>query len=108
MSQLAVHARFVATSGRGPELRDAVEAMAQAAAEEPGTLVYAVHRDRDQPDAVVMYELYASDEALDAHGSTDAARRFGEVLGDLLAEEPGVWFSRPWQVKGIPAAEPIG
>lgn len=100
-SLLAVHARFTAISGRGPDLLAAVDEMAETAHREPGTLVYAAHRDRDRPDAVVMYELYRSDEAFEDHGASETARRFGTVLDDLLAHEPEVWFSRPVRVHGI-------
>lgn len=103
MPQVAVHARFVAQKGRGHALLTAVERMLATAWDEEGTLVYAVHVDRDDPDAVVMYELYDSDEALDVHGASDAAVRFGTVLDDLLREEVVAWFSRPYAAKGLPA-----
>lgn len=98
---LAVHARFTAHPGRGDELQAACEAMFPTAEDESGTLIYAMHRDRDEPDAVVMYELYTSDEAFAVHGRSPAARQLGEQLGDLLAREPEVWFSRPVRAKGI-------
>lgn len=98
---LALHARFTAHQGRGDDLLAAVEEMFPTAADEAGTLVYAAHRDRDDGDAVIMYELYADDDAFDRHGKSAAARRFGEVLGDLLAREPEVWFSRPVRAIGL-------
>ncbi|GGI04547.1 putative quinol monooxygenase [Egicoccus halophilus] len=104
MPPLAVHARFTAHPGSGDELAAAVDEMSDAAEQEAGTLVYAAHRDRDEPDAVVMYELYADDDALDVHGATEAAARFGSRLDGLLAREPEVWFSRPTRTKGLPAA----
>ena len=100
MSKLAVHARFTSHPGRGDDLAAAVTAMCTAARQEEGTILYAAHRDRDEPDAVVMYELYESDEALAAHGRSPAAERFGAALDDLLAEEPQVWFSRPFEIVG--------
>lgn len=101
MPQLAVHARFTARPGRAEDLLAAVEAMFPTAEDEPGTLVYAAHRDRDNDHTIVMYELYADDDALAAHGASDAAARFGDVLGDLLDEEPEVWFSRPVRAVGL-------
>lgn len=100
-SMLAVHARFTAHDGRGDDLLAAVHDMFTTAAQEPGTLVYAAHQDRDDPDAIVMYELYQSDDALDEHGDSAAAARFGEALDDLLASEPEVWFSRPVRTLGL-------
>lgn len=101
MPPLAVHARFTAEPGRGEELLAAVEEMFLTAEREKGTLVYAVHQDRDDADAVVMYELYADDRALDEHGESDAASVFGDRLGQLLAREPEVWFTRPYRAKGL-------
>lgn len=46
-------------------LIDAVRA--QAACEQPGTLVYLVHRRVDAPDILDFYECYADDDALQAH-----------------------------------------
>lgn len=100
-AMLAVHARFTAHEGRGTDLLRAVGEMFDAAEQEPGTLVYAAHRDRDDADAVVMYELYQSDGALDDHGDSPAAARFGDALDDLLAAEPEVWFSRPVRALGL-------
>lgn len=99
---LAVHARFTARPGRGDDLLAAVEDMFPAAQEETDTLVYAAHRDRDDPDTVVMYELYRSDQALETHGDSAAATRFGAALDDLLAQDPHVWFTRPARVLGFP------
>lgn len=101
MPALAVHARFTARPGRADDLIAAVEAMFPAAEDEPGTRVYAAHLDRDDDHAVVMYELYEDDAALDAHGASPAAERFGAALGDLLAVEPEVWFSRPLRATGL-------
>lgn len=97
---LAVHARFTAHDGHGDDLLGAVEQMFSAG-QEPGTLVYAAHRDRDAPDAVVMYELYESDAAFDDNGASAAASRFGDALDDLLAVEPEVWLTRPVRSLGL-------
>lgn len=99
--QLIVHARFTAHPGRGEELVDAVLGMFPTVAEETGTLVYAAHRDRDDPDTVVMYEVYASDGSFGRHGESPAAGRLGERLDELLAEEPQVWFTRPLRSLGL-------
>jgi quinol monooxygenase YgiN len=39
---------------------------------EPGTLTYTFHTVDDDPDAVISYELFADDAALDAHKNSAA------------------------------------
>lgn len=43
---------------------------------EPGTLVYACHRVKDQPRQWIFYELYRDRAAFDAHEATPHTRRF--------------------------------
>lgn len=45
-------------------------------AQEPGTLVYAVHTVQDAPLARVFYELYESRAAFDAHEAQPHTKRF--------------------------------
>ena len=88
---LATLVRFRAVPGRGDDLVAALRRMLPAAEREEGTLVYALHRDADDPDCVLMYELYDGPGALEAHGASPEAARLGEDLGGLLADEPVVW-----------------
>lgn len=57
---------------------------------EAGCLRYDLHRDRRDPETLVMLERWASKEALRAHGETahfvEASRR----LSGLLASAPAV------------------
>ena len=101
MAQLAVHARFTAHQGRGDELVAAIDEMFDTVLEESDTLVYAMHRDNDDPDVVWMYELYDSPAGLDAHGDSDAAARLGDRLEELLRREPEVGFGTPLRAKGL-------
>jgi quinol monooxygenase YgiN len=99
--RVVVHARFVARPGQGEVLLAEVGRMLDAARDEPGTLAYAVHRDRDQPDAVVVYEVYDGDAGLEAHGASAAAARFGPLLDDLLAEPVIAWSTHPVAATGV-------
>jgi quinol monooxygenase YgiN len=42
---------------------------------EPETLVYVFHRVEDAPLSRVVYEVFASQDAADRHGSTDYSQR---------------------------------
>jgi quinol monooxygenase YgiN len=51
---------------------------------EPGTLVQTVQLDRAAPSVIWLYEVWASDEALEAHRVNGAALR--ERLAPLISE----------------------
>ncbi|HVK24107.1 MAG TPA: antibiotic biosynthesis monooxygenase [Actinokineospora sp.] len=46
------------------------------AAEEPGTLVYAVHTIEDAPLSRLFYEVYADKDAFDQHEQCEHTKRF--------------------------------
>ena len=87
MAQVAQFASFIAKPGLGGKVVAALEDASLAAAEEPGTLVYAIHVAPDDADTVWMYELYASAEAQAAHSGSAATTRLRAAVADLL-EEP--------------------
>ena len=69
---------------------------------EPGTLVQAFHLDRDDPNAFRVYELWASEEALEVHrrnGSQLRTRLAPLVVGDFE-----VHVCAPLVAKGVPPA----
>ena len=43
---------------------------------EPGTVIYAVHRVKDAPLSRIFYELYESREAFDVHEQQEHTKRF--------------------------------
>jgi quinol monooxygenase YgiN len=38
--------------------------------QEPGALAYLCHRSQDDPSEIVFFEMYADDDAFQAHGQT--------------------------------------
>ena len=86
MNNVAVVARLRAAKGRGDALAELLtEQAAVVLADEPGCLVYRVHRAADDPEAFLFYELYADSAAFDAHRAsphlaTYRRRREGEGL----------------------------
>ena len=86
MAQIAQFARFIAKPGHGGKVVAALEDASLAAAEEQGTLVYAIHVAPDDADTVWMYELYASPEAQVAHSGSAATARLRAAVADLLDE----------------------
>lgn len=71
----------------------------QIRAREPGTLVYATHRVRDDDLARVFYEMYADDAALQAHEDAAHVRDFHAAKERLLAGPPRVEMLLPGPAK---------
>lgn len=64
-----------------PRVAELLTALAQAAREEPGCVVFKPHTVEGEPDSVVIYEQYRDQSAVDAHR---ASRHFKEyVVGGL-------------------------
>jgi len=76
-----------AHTGRRAELLELLrELVDAAAADEPGTLVYVMHEADDDPDVVVSYELFADENALEAHKASPVVAAVMPRLGALVAE----------------------
>ena len=76
-----------AHAGRRAELIELLRELVDAAAnDEPGTLVYVMHEADDDPDVVVSYELFADENALEAHKASPVVAAVMPRLGTLVAE----------------------
>ncbi len=68
---------------------------------EPGTEIYAAHKDKGDENVVWFYEVYSDDDALTAHGTSDAMKAFGNEIKDFIAGRPELIFLEPVAAKGI-------
>lgn len=68
------------------------ETIGKIKTEEPGTLVYAVHRVDGQPLQRIFYELYRDRAAFDAHEEHAHTRRFLNAREELLASVEVDWL----------------
>ena len=59
-------------------------------ANEPGTVLYALHRSPTNPQGYMVMEQFDSPEALDAHGKTDYFREANKRLADMVAAAPEI------------------
>lgn len=65
---LTVVAKVRAASGKGDALAALlVEQAAAVRANEPGCLVYRMHRSTQDPELFLVYEMYADEAAFEAH-----------------------------------------
>ncbi|WP_341678105.1 antibiotic biosynthesis monooxygenase [Niveibacterium sp. SC-1] len=74
------------------ELEHALIALAAAAREEAGNLVYAVHRPAEEPARFLVYELYRDAPARDAHLARAQVQALLGQFDRLLAAPPRVLF----------------
>ena len=100
-TKTAAFVKLVAHPGKRDELAAAMREMFPAVGDEDGTLIYALHLDKNDDNAVWLYELYADDEALNTHSSSDAMKTLLGTLPGLLAEQPLMAFTTPTDAKGF-------
>jgi quinol monooxygenase YgiN len=101
MAAIAVFSKLTARPGRDDELATLLAELVTRTSSEPGTAVYALHRDRDEHRTFWLYELYEDEGALDAHRDGAAVRWVMPLLGDHLAGPPEIVFTEPLTLHGL-------
>ena len=94
-------AKLTAAEGKREELIAAFEEYFPALENEPGTETYVLHEDSGDPNVVWFYELYTDNDALGAHGSSEAMQALGPKLGALLAGRAELSLLQPRKAKGL-------
>lgn len=80
--QLALAVTWEAKEGEAETVASILGRMAEAVKAEPGTLMFWVHRSRENDRIFFLYELYTGEDALAAHQQTEWFKTL--VLGDAL------------------------
>jgi quinol monooxygenase YgiN len=65
---------------------------AKVKANEPGCLTYQLTRSKIEAGTYKVLELYASEDALKAHGGSDYFKAAGAAMGPLLAGRPEIEY----------------
>jgi len=86
---------------RPSRLAKAIESTIGAADSEPGTIFYIAHTLEAEPDTLVFYELYESEEALKAHGSGEVVKAIGKVAGEFVGGRAELQILTPFAGKGL-------
>ena len=71
MSHVAIVARVTVKEGRANEYVAAFVPLLEQAVKQPGTLLYAVNRSKDDPHVFWTTEVYADDAAFAAHCASE-------------------------------------
>jgi autoinducer 2-degrading protein len=85
VSHVAIVARVTVKEGRAGEYVAAFEPLLEQAKEESGTLLYALHRSKDDPHVFWTTEVYADDAAFAAHRASDVHAAASPVFTELIA-----------------------
>ena len=85
MSQVAIVARVTVREGKAGQYVAAFAPLLGQARKEPGTLLYALHRSKDDPDVFWTTEIYADDAAFTAHGASEVHTAAAPVFTELIA-----------------------
>ena len=67
-------ARFVVQPGRRDDALAVLDNMIDHVGSEPGTLVYLVHTDRDDPDVIWCYERYVDEDGVPQYHTLEQVR----------------------------------
>jgi len=65
---------------------------AKVKANEPGCVAYQLTRSRTEPGTYKVLELYASEDALKAHGGSDYFKAAGAAMGPFMAGRPEIEY----------------
>jgi quinol monooxygenase YgiN len=101
MPKISAIATLTAAEGKAGELSAALEALIEAADEEPGLEIYSLHKDPEDENTLYFFELYTDDEALAVHGKGENVRAAMGALAGLLAGRPDVKTLSPVAAKGL-------
>lgn len=100
MSHVAIVARVTVKEGRADEYVAAFAPLLGQAEKEPGTLLYAVYRSKDDPHVFWTTEVYADDDAFAAHSASEVHAAAAPVFTDLIAASD-VTIGQTLMAKGL-------
>ncbi len=101
MSKVSMWVRVPLQPGKRDEAAALMSGVLANVGDEEGTLLYIIHDDPNDPDALFFYELYTDADALKAHSSSDAFKAIGGLLGPLMAGGLTMQMLNPRAGKGF-------
>ena len=85
MSHVAIVARVTVKEGKAEEYIAAFTPLLEQAEKEPGTVLYALYRSKDDPRMFWTTEVYVDDDAFAAHRASEAHAAASPVFSELIA-----------------------
>jgi quinol monooxygenase YgiN len=91
MTKLAIVATIKIAPGRRAEYQKHLEAHAKRCRDtEPGTLQFEILVPHDQPDTLMLYEVYTSTEAFEAHWNGPSLQQARNDTAGLVLSLTGI------------------
>ena len=101
-------AQFNIQPGKEAEAEKALNEMAAAVeANEPGALLYVFNRSQKEPSEITVFEVYADDEAFNAHSQTPHMATLRSGFGPLF-DPASVKIVRMDRIAGFMRPPPDG
>jgi quinol monooxygenase YgiN len=90
---LIITAKVKIQPGKSEEFLDAYRWMKPQVLNDPGALLYDLHRSADDPDGFIFYEQYEDKAAFDYHLSTDHFKALAARIDPVMSApgEIGMW-----------------
>jgi quinol monooxygenase YgiN len=101
MSKVSVAVKLRIKEGQRDAMTEVVKPGLETAKAEEGTLTYIFHHDALDADVVWFYELYANQDAMNAHMGSDAFKAFSKSLGEFVDGAPEFNLLTPIGGKGL-------
>ncbi len=87
--------RLTSAEGKRAALLETLNTYTDGLAEEPGTEIFMVSLDPENPNTVWLFELFTDDDAEDAHRGSEGFAQLMEELPALLDGPPAVLRMNP-------------
>ena len=99
---LIVTAKVKLKPGKSREFVEAYRWMKPQVMQDPGALVYDLHRSTEDPDEFLFYEQYENEEAFEYHLSTEHFRQLAAKIDPLMVVpgEIGKWVEVAFPLAG--------
>ncbi len=102
MDHLLVVVHMLFAKGKTEAAIAALTPAAELSQQEPGCIKFAVHRDVDDPDVLLIIEQWESREAYESHLKQPHLQQLNETMVPLFAGVPRISISQPLGI-GDPA-----
>jgi quinol monooxygenase YgiN len=86
---ICIVATLTTVEGKGPVLEEImIDMAAKVKANEPGCFLYQLAKSRDEANVYKVLEVYAAQDAMEAHMASEHFKALGPKLAGLLTGRP--------------------